>query len=110
MLVGLCFAQPDVVLTENFVNIRLDKALLTLRKNYDIRLAYDGRMLRRTKVNMELSGVPLESGLSQLLEGTDFEWKLLGNTYAVLPAAEQTPSAPIDAVRANVRWRARVRR
>lgn len=108
LLAGLCFAQPDVVLKENFVNTRLDKALLTLRKNYDIRLAYDGRMLRRTKVNVELRGVPLESGLSQLLEGTDFEWKLLGNTYAVLPAAEQTQTAPVDSVRTNVRWRARV--
>lgn len=76
----------------------LDNALLTLRRDYGIDMAYDSRALRKFEVRGEEGGISLERLLKKWLEPIGYRFSLINGTYVIVPKIEEIePSAALPA-------------
>ena len=99
-------ASAQDAFTESFSDVRLDKALQELRKSHDLRLAFDGRALRRTRVTADLNGLQAFQGLERLLEGTGYYVVDVGGTLAILPREQNDQGQSTG--QTDLTWSARV--
>lgn len=85
-------AQIDTLVTANFKNQNLTSILNDFSDAYDVKFAYDARSISQISFSGSFTEIEFESALSQLLEGSGFGWRLLGETYVIFPI----PDRPAD--------------
>lgn len=78
-------AAQGILVKENFADIELEDALKLIRKNYDVKIAYDNQLVENIRVNKKLDNVPLDDALKQLLAGTGLGHRLLNGKVIIIP-------------------------
>ncbi len=73
--------NPEVVFEGN--GVPLDRALLELRKAYDIAVVYDSRALRSIKVSADGTPIAFEALLARWLTDSGYTYELLEETYII---------------------------
>lgn len=108
VLVGLAFshsafAQSDSVVVVFVGNdVPLDRALLAMRRNYDVAVVYDSRALRSVTVSGDGQPRVFTEQLRIWLEPTDFTFEVVNETAIIfakseLPEVEKQPEFGITA-------------
>ncbi len=86
LLTGILSAQkPSVIITENFNQAPLADVLKKLRTTYNLKIAYDNEILRGITITQELKNVPLEEGLTRILDGTPLTYQLINTKVVIIP-------------------------
>ena len=100
LILILLFSFPvfgqEPLLPQYFETESTTEILKLIKKHYNARLAYDVTSLRSIDRSVSLEGNDLETDLKSLLEGTGFEFKLLKNTYLIIPSPK--PEVPNQSV------------
>jgi hypothetical protein len=70
---------------QTFENASLSEALVSISKQYDIKVAFDSGRLNSFNVNREVTGNTIAEFLSDLLLNSGFEYKFRYNRYLIVP-------------------------
>lgn len=70
---------------------RLDRALLAIRRDYDIKIAYDSRALRAYNVSGTGERILLSDILKMWLQETGFTYTVVDDTYVIVRATISNP-------------------
>ncbi|WP_299461673.1 TonB-dependent receptor [uncultured Microscilla sp.] len=83
--VGLLPVQSQVVIiSERFDNVTLKQALATISKKYQVKIAYDSRLVKGIKVNQRIDKRNLQETLAQLLQQHPIRFSIVGGNKVVL--------------------------
>lgn len=82
----LVSAQMTDSVAFNGRDVNLDRALLTLRREFNVAIVYDSRALRQFRVSGDGTYQPLETLLEVWLEANGLAFERQGGAYVVLPA------------------------
>ena len=83
-----------VIVNETFANASLAKVLRTLRKNYDLKIAYDNELINHIKVNVKIKDDELNECLERIFEGTDLEYITVNGKIVIVPKQHDTVNHP----------------
>lgn len=75
-------------------DVALDRALLALRKEFGVSVAYDSRALRNIRVSGDGSSLPFTALLNEWLAGTGFTYEVVNGTVIILPTEAPPPERP----------------
>ncbi len=83
----LCKAQSvgTIVINEVYQDVELSTILRQLRKDYNIKIAYDNQLVGQVKVSATLVNQPLDEALTQILEGTPVNHLLVNDKVVIVP-------------------------
>jgi len=89
---GSIWAQ-DVFIKENFQNTPLEEALKTIRKNYNVKIAYDNQLIENIVISKKLDNVRLNDALEQILSNTGVTHRMLNGKVILIPSQNDPPAA-----------------
>lgn len=70
---------------QTFQNISLSEALISVSKQYNIKVAFDSGKLSSYNINREVTGNTLQEFLSDLIRSSGFDFKYRYNRYLIVP-------------------------
>lgn len=99
LALSIAWGQGDSLMIEfSTESMSLDKALLTLRRDHGIDMAYDSRALRKFEVQGEEEPISLQRLLEKWLEPIAYRFSLINGTYVIVPKIDQVePSNSLPA-------------
>ena len=78
---------------------RLDRALLAIRRDHNIKIAYDSRALRAFNVSGNGEPILLSDILTGWLQNTGFTYTIVGDTYVIVRATVTNPGVQPETFR-----------
>ncbi|OON70549.1 DUF4974 domain-containing protein [Hymenobacter sp. CRA2] len=88
----------DRRVTVSFQQAPLESVLRTLRRQYGVRISYSNTALNlRQPVTLSAQNQPLRTVLSEVLEGKNIGYELVGDQLVLHPAAPRAAAKPADA-------------
>ena len=87
----------------NYENISLDKALKDIQKTYDLELAFNSKLFRKTRINIYFNNLPATQAFRKMLAGTGYDVKNIDGVYVFFP---KEPDIDIvqNPTRQNFEW------
>ena len=70
---------------QTFKNTSLSEALVTISKQYNIKVAFDSGRLNSFNINREITGNTIDEFISDLLLNSGFEYKYRYDRYLIIP-------------------------
>ena len=89
---GSIWAQ-DVFIKENFQNTPLEEVLKTIRRNYNVKIAYDNQLIENIVITKKLDNVRLNDALEQILSNTGLTHRMLNGKVILIPRQNDPPAA-----------------
>lgn len=78
-------SAQNILLTENFENVTLEKVLKKIRSHYKVKIAYDDQLVEKIIVNQNLDKIPLDEAFRRILFNTDLTYQLLNGKVLIVP-------------------------
>jgi len=105
---SLAAQAQEVSLPRAFLDEPISELLKVIKKHHDARLAYDVSSLRVIDRSVTLQGESLENDLNILLDGSGYTFKLLKNTYLIVPLPRKVES-DLKVLKRNISLQGRVK-
>ncbi|OJJ15344.1 hypothetical protein BKI52_38670 [marine bacterium AO1-C] len=92
--VGLLPVQSQsTVISEDFQDIPLKRALNTISKKYKVKIAYNSRLVRDIKITQSIKNLSLNDALKQILSGHPIGFSIIKKNKILLYKKSDTESA-----------------
>ena len=84
------FSQIDsTLITEDFQNISLIEVIQVLQERYDIKFAYEARLLENEIISVTLQTADVQLALEQILQNTGLSYRIKKNNILIIPIQEK---------------------
>ncbi|MDZ4824224.1 MAG: STN domain-containing protein, partial [Flavobacteriales bacterium] len=92
LLVQQSNAQNEVSVSGQFENTSLTEIFRKWKRENDLRFAFDAVECDKIHVTLDIDNKTISAALTEVLDNTKLQWKLVGNTYVIFPGPNQSSS------------------